>query len=140
MFQPKAGKPDAPGAPVFLIIETSRGQLVNVEVFNSAMYGYDVRGELVCEKGTVSLRAPGHTEINVNLTHGSAYPADWRPRFADAYRLQAQAWIRAIEAEPVGASAWDGYATAAVAEAGLQSLAESRYVAICLVEPPALYR
>ena len=38
-----------------------------------------------------------------------------------------------------GASAWDGYAAAAVAEAGLQSLAENRSVAISLVEKPALY-
>jgi myo-inositol 2-dehydrogenase/D-chiro-inositol 1-dehydrogenase len=141
VFRPKAARPDSSGAPVFLIIETSSGQLVNVEVFTGAMYGYDVRGELVCEKGTVSLRALAHTEINVNLMHGSAYPADWRPRFAEAYRLQAQAWIRAIESgTTVGASAWDGYAAAAAAEAGLQSLAESRYVAIRLAEPPAIYR
>ena len=38
-----------------------------------------------------------------------------------------------------GASAWDGYAAAAVAEAGLQSLAENRSVAIGIVEKPALY-
>ena len=140
VFQPKAVKPDSPGAPVFLIMETSTGQLVNVEVFNGATYGYDVRGELVCETGTVSLGTRAHTETNFNLTRGSAYPADWRPRFADAYRLQAQAWIKAIESgTTAGASAWDGYAAAAVAEAGLQSLAESRYVAIHLVEQPALF-
>jgi myo-inositol 2-dehydrogenase / D-chiro-inositol 1-dehydrogenase len=141
VFQPKAAKRESPGAPMFLVIETSKGQLVNAEIFNSAMYGYDVRGELVCEKGTVSLRAPAHTETNVNLTRGIAYPGDWRPRFADAYRLQAQAWIKAIQSgTTVGASAWDGYAAAAAAEAGLQSLAESRCVSIRLIEPPALFR
>lgn len=141
VFRPKSAGTGSPGAPVFLVIETSGGQLVNVEIFNSAAYGYDVRGELVCEKGTVCLHAPAHIEINSNLSHGSAYPADWRPRFADAYRLQAQAWIRAIESgTAVGASAWDGYAAAAIAEAGLQSLAEARSVEIRLVERPALYR
>ena len=141
VFRPKAAKLESPGAPVFLVLETSKGQLVNVEVFNDAAYGYDVRGEIVCETGTISLRAPGHTETNVNLTHGIAYPADWRPRFADAYRLQAQAWVGAIESgTAVGATAWDGYAAAAVAEAGLQSLVEGRAAAIRLVEQPAIYR
>ena len=79
--------------------------------------------------------------LGFKLPHGGAYPADWRPRFADAYRLQAQAWVGAITGGAgVGASAWDGYAAAAVAEAGLQSLAENRSVSISLVEKPALYK
>jgi myo-inositol 2-dehydrogenase / D-chiro-inositol 1-dehydrogenase len=141
VFRPQAASRDTPGAPVFLVLETSKGQLVSAEIFIGAAYGYDVRGELVCEKGTVSLRAPVYTEINADLTHGIAYPADWRPRFAEAYRLQAQAWIKAIESgTPVGASTWDGYAAAAAAEAGLQSLAEGRHTAISLVGPPAIFR
>jgi len=140
VFRPKAARADSPGAPVFLVLETTRGQLVNIEIFIDAAYGYDVRGELVCEKGTVSLGAPSRTEVNLDLSHGGAYPADWRPRFADAYRLQAQAWVAAIAGgASAGASAWDGYAAAAVAEAALQSLAENRAAAISLVEKPALY-
>jgi myo-inositol 2-dehydrogenase/D-chiro-inositol 1-dehydrogenase len=141
VFRPKAARADSPGAPVFLVLETARGHLVNIEVFIDATYGYDVRGELVCEKGTVSLAQPSRTEINLDRAHGGAYPADWRPRFADAYRLQAQAWIAAIAGNAgAGASAWDGYAAAAVAEAGLQSLAENRSVPIALIEKPALYK
>lgn len=140
VFRPRAARVDSPGAPLFLVLETSNGQLVDVEIFNDAAYGYDVRGELVCEKGTVSLHAPIRTETSIDLAQGSAYPADWRPRFADAYRLQAQAWIRAVAGgDSVGASAWDGYAAAAVAEAGLQSLAEKRAAAIALIEKPALF-
>jgi myo-inositol 2-dehydrogenase/D-chiro-inositol 1-dehydrogenase len=140
VFRPRAARAGSPGAPVFLVLETARGQLVNIEIFIDATYGYDVRGELVCEKGAVSLGAPNRTEMSLDLAHGSAYPADWRPRFADAYRLQAQAWIGAIAGgASAGASAWDGYAAAAVAEAGLQSLTESRSVPISLTEKPALY-
>lgn len=141
VFRPKAARVTSPGAPVFIVLETAQGQLVDIEVFIDATYGYDVRAELVCEKGTVSLGAGGRTEISLDLAHGSAYPADWRPRFADAYRLQNQGWIRAIAGDTsAGASAWDGYAAAAVAEAGLQSLAENRSVVIGLVEKPALYK
>ena len=112
----------------------------NAGIVTWAHRSFNQRGELVCEKGTVSLGAPGRTEVSLDLAHGSAYPADWRPRFADAYRLQNQAWIQAIAGgKSAGASAWDGYAAAAVAEAGLRSLAENRSVAISLVEKPALY-
>jgi myo-inositol 2-dehydrogenase/D-chiro-inositol 1-dehydrogenase len=141
VFRPKPAKGGSPGAPVYLVLESATGQLVTIEVFNDATYGYDVRGELVCEKGTIALRAPLRTETNAELIQGTAYPADWRPRFADAYRLQAQAWIKAIErGTATGASAWDGYAAAAVAEAGLRSLAEGRRVDISLADQPPLYR
>jgi myo-inositol 2-dehydrogenase/D-chiro-inositol 1-dehydrogenase len=141
VFRPKPAKGSSPGAPVYLVLESATGQLVTIEVFNDAGYGYDVRGELVCEKGTIALRAPLRTETNAELIQGTAYPVDWRPRFADAYRLQAQAWINSIgRGGSVGASAWDGYAASAVAESGLLSLAEGRRVAITLAERPPLYR
>ena len=141
VFRPKPAKGSSPGAPVYLVMESAKGQLVTVEVFNDAAYGYDVRGELVCEKGTIALRAPLRTETNAELIQATAYPGDWRPRFADAYRLQAQAWIKAIErGAATGAGAWDGYAAAAIAEAGLRALAEGRRVEISLADQPPLYR
>jgi myo-inositol 2-dehydrogenase/D-chiro-inositol 1-dehydrogenase len=140
VYRPAAASADSPGAPVFLVLGTAKGQLVSVEVFIDAAYGYDIRGELVCERGTISLRAPVRTETNAGLALATAYPADWRPRFADAYRLQDQAWIGTVaRGTSAGASAWDGYAAAAVAEAGLNALAESRPAAIRLVERPRLY-
>jgi myo-inositol 2-dehydrogenase / D-chiro-inositol 1-dehydrogenase len=140
VFRPGASATGGVGFPVFLVLETSAGQLVNVETFNNAAYGYDVRGELVCEKGTVSLRSPVNSETSHKLIQSLPYPSDWRARFATAYRVQMQAWIRSVLTEsPTGASAWDGYAAAAVAEAGLASLAECRSIAIVLNRRPALY-
>jgi myo-inositol 2-dehydrogenase / D-chiro-inositol 1-dehydrogenase len=140
VFKPSAAAADEPGAPVFLVLESSTGQLVNIEVFISATYGYDVRGELVCEKGTVALRAPVNTEASLDLSQGIAYPADWRPRFAAAYRLQNQAWIKAIgKGGSAGASAWDGYTACAVAEAGVASLNAGGPANITLADKPALY-
>jgi myo-inositol 2-dehydrogenase / D-chiro-inositol 1-dehydrogenase len=114
--------------------------LVNIEINNNAAYGYDVRGEVVGEWGTVSLRSPVHSETSVGLTQGVAYPEDWRPRFADAYRLQNMAWINSIASGiPVGASAWDGYAATLVAEAGVASLASGEAVAVNHIQKPELY-
>src|SRR5262249_6107649 len=128
------------GSPVFLVLSTAKGLLLTIEVFNNAGYGYDVRGELVCDAGTLSLRQPASIESTPAPAGSVAYPADWRPRFATAYRMQLSAWINALSiGRADGASAWDGYAASAAAEAGVRSLAEGRPVAIELAERPALY-
>ena len=41
--------------PLILLLEMASGVLVDDELFVSARYGYDVRGEVVCETGTVAL-------------------------------------------------------------------------------------
>jgi myo-inositol 2-dehydrogenase / D-chiro-inositol 1-dehydrogenase len=142
VFRP--GSPDGatPGAPVFLVLEGAGGVLVTIEVFNDAAYGYDVKAELVCEKGTVELQRPVASVVNHALSQGAGYPEDWRPRFKDAYRLQAQNWIQAIHAgKPAdGASAWDGYAATLVAEAGLRALKSGQREAVAVEAMPGLYR
>ena len=140
VFRPKGTDAAKPGAPVFMVIETAAGQLVNIEINNNAAYGYDVRGELVGEKGSVSLRSPVNSETSVNLTRSMNYPEDWRPRFAEAYRLQNQAWIKSIATgKPVGASAWDGYAATLVAEAGVEALAKGAAVKVNPIAKPDFY-
>ena len=141
-FAPAGGVRGGVG-PVFMVLETTERQLVNIEVNNNAAYGYDVRGELVAERGSVFLNAPIHTRVNARLQSIERYAADWRPRFAEAYRLQNKAWIRCIETgtpSPIGANAWDGYCAAIVAEAGVRALAEGKKVKIELKERPALYQ
>jgi myo-inositol 2-dehydrogenase / D-chiro-inositol 1-dehydrogenase len=142
VFQPAAASKGALVKPVFIVMRTASGALIDVEIHNNAGYGYDVKGELVCEKGTVMLRAPVNSEVNVALANSTAFPADHRPRFAEAYRLQNQAWIHAIQAGTHltdGSSAWDGYVAALTAEAGLRSLAEGKSVRIEMTVKPQLY-
>jgi myo-inositol 2-dehydrogenase/D-chiro-inositol 1-dehydrogenase len=140
VFRPDFRDSAKTGAPVFMVLKTVTGQLVNVEINNNAAYGYDVRGELVGEKGTVSLRSPIASELNINLQTITTYAEDWRPRFAEAYRLQNSAWLKSIETgKPVGASAWDGYAATLIAQAGVHSLERAALVKISPVAKPALY-
>ena len=109
-------------------------------MYKRQAYGYDVRGELVGELGSVFLRSPIASEVHVNLQTVTTYPADWRPRFAEAYRLQNAAWLKSIEtAIPAGADAWDGYAATMVAEAGVKSLNTGKPEAILLMVKPTLY-
>jgi len=138
VFRPPAG---GETAPVFMVLETIAGQLVNIEVNISATYGYDVRGELVGEKGTAFLRAPVHADVNLNLKQINTYPADWRSRFVEAYRRQNIAWIKSLNTgKPnIGANAWDGYCSTAVAAAGVEALHTGSTVAVKQIAKPKFY-
>ncbi len=129
-------------APLFLVLETTGGALVDAEVFITARYGYEVRCELVGTDGTVSLDSPPATVLRRDGGYGRALPTDWRPRFAEAYRRELQDWADAVRSGRPwsGANAWDGYAATAVAQAAVAAL---RSGAARRVEPdpaPSLYR
>jgi myo-inositol 2-dehydrogenase/D-chiro-inositol 1-dehydrogenase len=141
VFQPK-GFDAKTVAPIFMVVETTGGQLVNIEVNNNAGYGYDVRGELVGAAGSITLAAPIHTRVNADLASFERYPVDWIPRFADAYRLQNKAWLRAVQTgswHPDAASCWDGYWASLVAEAGVKALETKSRVQLNAVERPPIY-
>lgn len=143
VFQPSCVDTSKTGAPVFMVLETSTGQLVNIEINNNAMYGYDVRSELVGEKGSVFLNAPVSTRLNLGLKAFERYAFDWRPRFAEAYRLQNKAWLKFVETgvmSPIASNAWDGYCASLVAEAGVRSLQTGQKVSLELAAQPALYQ
>ncbi|QRZ14758.1 Gfo/Idh/MocA family oxidoreductase [Paracoccus methylovorus] len=139
-FTPK----DAGGkvGPVVMVLETAGGQLVTIEINNNAAYGYDVRGELVGEKGAISLNAPLHTRLDLGLQQVTTYAADWRPRFGEAYRRQDRAFVDFVQTGRFpedAASAWDGYAASVVAEAGVRSLREGGRAPVAMIDQPALY-
>lgn len=128
--------------PIMVLLRTGSGVLVDVEVFLNAGYGYDVRCELVGETGSVLLDAPPATALRSSGREGRGVPADWRPRFAEAYRLELSNWIAAVAAgQPSdAASSWDGYQATAVAEAGLRALRSGGSELVESRERPAMYR
>ena len=110
--------------PQLILLRTADGVLSTVDMFLNARYGYDVRCEVVGESGTASLREPARTEVDTALARGHAYAADWRPRFAEAYRLELQAWVDSLGGGDAGplASAYDGLVASAVADAVITSM------------------
>ena len=76
--------------------------MVDVEVFVDATYGYEVKGEMVCEAGAVMLaRGPAITTREAG--HGiTIVEPDWRARFKTAYREQIAGWVTRSEAESRG--------------------------------------
>jgi myo-inositol 2-dehydrogenase/D-chiro-inositol 1-dehydrogenase len=116
------------------------GVVVDAEIFINAQYGYDVRAELVCEHGTITLTPPHDVTMTRSASQAFAFPSDWRPRFAAAYRAELQAWTKGIDSGvTAGASAWDGYVATAVAAAGVESLASGQPAKVALGSRPGLY-
>lgn len=139
-FQPK--RSDARVAPVFMVLETVDGQLVNIEINNNATYGYDVRAELIGERGTVAMNNVAYTRIDSALAQSTSYDADWRTRYADAYRRQNRDFLRFAmtdEFPATAANCWDGYCAAVVAEAGVKALHEGRRVPVQMIAKPEFY-
>jgi myo-inositol 2-dehydrogenase/D-chiro-inositol 1-dehydrogenase len=126
-----------PADPILLALETAAGPLVSIEVFVNAQYGYDVRAELVCERGTVTL-APGFgNAVRQQRAESHGFAADWRPRFAEAYRQELRSWVRGIVSGRFeGADAWDGYAATEVANACVRALHSGQPVDIALAARP----
>jgi myo-inositol 2-dehydrogenase/D-chiro-inositol 1-dehydrogenase len=138
--RPTSKAPEGLQDPQFVLLETEDGVLVDVESFVNCRYGYDIRCELVGETGTVSLAEQAAVEVREQGRRSGAIPADWRVRFAGAYRNELQAWVDgALRGEVGGPSAWDGYATTAVAERCVEALGSGRRTAVELTARPALY-
>jgi myo-inositol 2-dehydrogenase/D-chiro-inositol 1-dehydrogenase len=132
-----------PGAPVGLqdpqiaILRTESGRHVDVELFVTTGVAYEVRTEVVGERGSAMIG------LDVGLIHKAA-PGRWggqitpgfRERFGQAYDTEIQRWVDAVRSgvNVDGPTAWDGYAAAAVCAAGVRSLESGERVAVDLAE------
>jgi predicted dehydrogenase len=119
--------------PQLLLLRTADGALATIEVFLGAGYGYDVRCEVVGDQATASLPVPAELVLDAAQARTVRHSADWRPRFAAAYRLQLQAWVDAIRGgprDPALATAGDGYRAQRVAEAAIEAMRGGRPVAV----------
>jgi myo-inositol 2-dehydrogenase/D-chiro-inositol 1-dehydrogenase len=124
----------------FMVLETRGGLIVDVEVFVNAGYGYDVRAEISCEAGSISLRPQAPVETRATLHDGIALAEDWRLHFAAAYRNQLQAFAGFVRTGvAVGASAYDGYAATAIASACLDALKSGTRTPVKLDERAPFY-
>jgi myo-inositol 2-dehydrogenase/D-chiro-inositol 1-dehydrogenase len=127
--------------PQLVLLESQSGTICEVEVFVNCQYGYDVRCEVVGSLGAASLESPPSTTLTVAGQRRQALHQDWRPRFADAYRIELQSWVDGVHDKTTGSpSAFDGYRATAVAKACVESLRSGGRVEVERVERPGLYR
>ena len=124
--------------PQLVTVEMAGGAVAEVEIFVNCTFGYQVRCEAVCEKGTALLG--GNTGL---LRHtgggwGGEVTVDFRDRFLQAFDLEFQRWVHAARRGGIdGPGAWDGYAAAAVAEAGVAAQDSGCRTPVDMIERPA---
>ena len=123
------GAPEGIADPQIAILRTASGRHVDVELFVTTGVAYEVRTEVVAEKGSAMIG------LDVGLIRKSA-PGTWggritpgfRERFGQAYDTEFQRWVDAVQRGGAtgdytdGPTAWDGYVASAVCEAGVESL------------------
>jgi myo-inositol 2-dehydrogenase / D-chiro-inositol 1-dehydrogenase len=136
--KPNSHAPQGLQDPQIALLRTESGRVVDVELFVTTGVAYEVRTEVVGELGSATIG------IDVGLVRKSA-PGLWggritpgfRERFGQAYDIEVQRWVNAVRsgANVDGPTAWDGYAAAAVCEAGVRSLESGERVAVDLAEP-----
>jgi myo-inositol 2-dehydrogenase/D-chiro-inositol 1-dehydrogenase len=126
--------------PLLTILETEGGALVQIETNVNIRYGYDIRGEIIGEQGTVSLGESAPVIVRRGGTFSGRVTQDWRERFILAYDTEFAEWLDAIATGGAfGPSSWDGYAIAAVSDAAVQALHSGDRIAVTLADKPALY-
>ncbi|MGD9986849.1 Gfo/Idh/MocA family oxidoreductase [Pseudonocardia sp.] len=127
--------------PLLVLLEMASGVIVDVEASVNAGFGYDIRGEVVCEDGTVELSESAGAIVKGAGRFGGRVPTDWRERFVRAFDAEFQAWIDAVAAGgTTGPSAWDGYAATVACETGLRALASGVREPVTMRERPDLYK
>lgn len=133
--------PDELIDPVLFVFEMAGGALVDVEASVNIQYAYDIRGEVVGERGTVELAETSPVVVKANGRYAGRVTEDWRERFLRAYDTELQEWVDAVSrGESIGPSSWDGYAATVVGAAGLRAMRTGDRVEISMRERPSLYR
>lgn len=126
--------------PHMILLETSKGARIDVEIFVNCHYGYDIQCQVVGEDGVGYLPEPMSvlTRKDARLSHEILQ--DWKLRFIDSYDVELQEWLDAVKVGEVwGPTAWDGYFASVTADACVEAKHSGRIVPIEIGERPAFY-
>jgi len=119
-----ASAPHGTHDPMLVIFETQSGCIVTDEIFVRSGVAYEVRTEVVGEKGSALIGLDQNLQLkSTDGRWGGGITPSFVERFGQAYDIELQRWVDAAKAGTIdGASAWDGYAAVAVCEAGVLAL------------------
>lgn len=133
--------PEGQHDPLFLLLKTHAGTIIDIEMYVQAQLGYEVTCAVTGGTGVSEMADGAYVNTSRSLHRGHGLPQQWLGRFQDAYRLQLQGWITHLEkGTPMpGASTWDGFVDAVVATRAVESLRSGERVPVKLPQKPALY-
>jgi myo-inositol 2-dehydrogenase/D-chiro-inositol 1-dehydrogenase len=126
--------------PQIVLIETAKGIRIDVEIFVNCQYGYDIQCEVVGETGIAKLPEPASVLMRSEAKRSVEILTDWKQRFIEAYDIELQGFIDAVnQGQPNGPSAWDGYAAAVTADACVKAQQTGEIVPVTMKQRPAFY-
>lgn len=107
------------------------GTVGTVEIYRRALYGYDIRTEVVGTEGAVRIgdqsRYPVHVLHPTSIAHIMAH--HWLDRFRDAYALEIEDWASRMAGDrPAAVTGEDGIRSVAIAIAAETSRQTGRSV------------
>jgi len=110
-------------------VRFARGAVADIETYWGALYGYDVRSEVVCAAGTAMIGQQPRSGLAVYTPSGAKsdlFPG-FLERFGDAYRAELADFVDgALERRPPAVTGGDGRAAVAAALAGVASFESGR--------------
>jgi len=110
-------------------VRFTRGALAEIETYWGALYGYDVRSEVVCETGTAVIGKEQRSGLDIYTAGGvtSGLFGGFLERFAQAYRAELADFVAgSLEGRPPSVTGRDGRAAVAAALAGIASFESGR--------------
>jgi inositol 2-dehydrogenase len=113
------------------------GALGNVEVSRNALYGYDIRTEVLGSEGAVMVGALQQTPVLLLTREGARHDVMRYivERFSDAYLAEVRHFVRMVQGnERPGPTVYDGRAATEIALAATVSYREGRPVSLPLTE------
>lgn len=132
--------PNGQHDPQHVLLETSSGVLADVEIYVNAKFGYEVATQASFEDGIVSIGNDAGPYVRTAGQWGGKVTPGFEERFGAAYDTEIQSWVDAALRDEIGGpNAWDGYATAACCEAGVEAQRTGAKVEVKLNSKPDLY-
>ena len=124
--------------PMLVIFETESGRIVTDEIYVRTQVGYEVRTEVVGERGSALIGLNQNLQIKTTDGRwGGHLTPSFVERFGAAYDTELQRWVDAARAGTIdGPGAWDGYAAVAVCDAGVQAVRTGQKVTVHMEPRP----
>ena len=129
------GDPTVAPAPNLTMVELHfvRGAIAHVEALRGARYAYDIRSEILCEKGTLLVGGFAQTMLTVlhaGERHDDLYPG-FLERYAEAYALELRDFVSGMrERRPPAVTGEDGRRALEIALAAGRSAEQGSEVRI----------
>ncbi|EHV4551080.1 inositol 2-dehydrogenase IolG1 [Escherichia coli] len=128
--------------PQLVVMETTSGINIVVEVFVNCQYGYDIHCDVTGEKGMAELPTVASAAVRKAAKYSTDILVDWKQRFIDAYDIEFQDFFDRLNTglPPAGPTSWDGYLAAVTADACVKSQETGKTELIELPAKPDFYK